>query len=152
MKYQLKIAEKRFTVEIGQIEAGSYQVDVNGRTYAVSLADAVSPALEIAPRTPSLPPPEAQQPKAAQKAAAAAPAQAPAAGFGAGTVTAPIPGRILMIHVHGGDSVSAGQTVAVMEAMKMENNLTAAISGVVKEIRVQKGSEVATGDVVMVIA
>ena len=76
----------------------------------------------------------------------------PAAVMGAGTVTAPIPGLILRINVAVGDAVTAGQTVAVMEAMKMENNLTSAVSGTVQEIRVQKGSEVATGDVIMIIA
>jgi biotin carboxyl carrier protein len=67
-------------------------------------------------------------------------------------VAAPIPGLIVKINVAVGDSVTAGQTVAIMEAMKMENNLTCAVSGTVQEIRVQKGSEVATGDVIMIIA
>jgi len=47
--------------------------------------------------------------------------------------------------------VSAGQIVAVMEAMKMENNLIAQKDGVVQDIRVQKGTEVSTGDVIMII-
>ena len=62
---------------------------------------------------------------------------------------APIPGLIVEIKVHLGDKVQAGQSVAVMEAMKMENDLTSHVSGVVEEILVQKGTEVATGDVIL---
>jgi biotin carboxyl carrier protein len=57
----------------------------------------------------------------------------------------------LEVRVKVGDKVTAGQIVAVMEAMKMENNLIAQKDGVVKEIRVQKGTEVSTGDVIMII-
>jgi biotin carboxyl carrier protein len=64
---------------------------------------------------------------------------------------APIPGLILDIKVTVGESVVAGQSVATIEAMKMENSLTSTVSGTVKEIRVQKGAQVATGDVVMII-
>jgi biotin carboxyl carrier protein len=70
---------------------------------------------------------------------------------GTEVVVAPIPGLILDIKVAAGDSVSAGQVVAVMEAMKMENNLVSNVSGTVQEIRVQKGAEVSTGDVIMLI-
>ena len=68
-----------------------------------------------------------------------------------GTLQAPIPGTIMAILVEVGDAVGAGQVVAIMEAMKMENNLVSRVAGTVREIRVQKGAEVATGDVVMVI-
>jgi biotin carboxyl carrier protein len=64
---------------------------------------------------------------------------------------APIPGIILQILVQPGDPVKAGQIVAVMEAMKMENNLAAETTGTVREVRVEKGSEVSTGDVIMII-
>jgi biotin carboxyl carrier protein len=70
---------------------------------------------------------------------------------GDGAVLAPIPGRILDIKVQVGEAVQAGQTVATMEAMKMENNIVSNIDGTVQEIRVQKDSEVATGDVLMVV-
>jgi biotin carboxyl carrier protein len=67
-------------------------------------------------------------------------------------VLAPIPGQILDIKIRVGETVQAGQTVATMEAMKMENNIVSNIDGTVQEIRVQKDSEVATGDVIMVVA
>ena len=71
------------------------------------------------------------------------------AASGDGMVRAPIPGLILEVSVRVGEKVQQGQVVAVMEAMKMENNLTAHRSGEVKEILVQKGSEVATGDSIL---
>jgi len=66
-------------------------------------------------------------------------------------VVAPIPGLILQIKVKVGDAVSAGQVVAVLEAMKMENNISSHISGTVTAVRAAEGSNVTTGDVIMVI-
>ena len=150
MKYQLKIDDKQFTVDIGEIQAGCIQVNVNGRPYTVSIEEGLPPIPEAQPPRPS-PPPAAQQTAGIPKALSAAAALKPVCVSGAGTLVAPIPGLILKINVAVGDAVAVGQTVAVMEAMKMENNLTSAISGVVQQIRVQKGAEVATGDVIMVI-
>jgi biotin carboxyl carrier protein len=70
---------------------------------------------------------------------------------GDGVIVAQIPGRILVVHVSVGDAVKKGETVAIMEAMKMENNVLATRDGIVKEVNIQKDSEVATGDVMMVI-
>ncbi len=78
--------------------------------------------------------------------AAAAPAMACT-----GAVVAPIPGKIIQINVRVGEKVTAGQVVALMEAMKMENNLLSPMDGVVREIRAGKDADVATGDVVMII-
>ena len=151
MKYQLKIDDKPFTVDIGDIEAGCVQVNVNGRPYMVSIEADQAPVPEAQPMRPS-PPPAAQQAAGVPKAQSAAAPLKPVSVSGTGALVAPIPGLILKVNVAVGDAVAAGQTVAVMEAMKMENNLTSAVSGVVQDIRVQKGSEVATGDVIMVIA
>ena len=59
---------------------------------------------------------------------------------------------ILEITVKPGDPVKAGQVVAVMEAMKMENRLITTVDGTVKEIRLAKGAHVSTGDVIMIVA
>jgi biotin carboxyl carrier protein len=137
MTYQLKIEDKDFIVDIGEVKAGSVQVVVNGRSYDVLIE---SPA--------GMPP----QPVSAapERVTPAAPVQVkPVSSATADTVTAPIPGLILDIKVRQGESVSAGQIVATMEAMKMENNLTTSVSGVVQEILVQKGAEVSTGQVIM---
>jgi acetyl-CoA/propionyl-CoA carboxylase biotin carboxyl carrier protein len=63
----------------------------------------------------------------------------------------PMQGTIVKVLVSEGDEVEAGQTVCVLEAMKMENNITADKSGTVKEIKVTAGQSVGSGDVVVVI-
>lgn len=66
-------------------------------------------------------------------------------------VKAMLPGTITKILVSPGDKVSAGDTLLILEAMKMENEIIALSSGVVKEIKVSKGQRVETGDVLVVI-
>ncbi|MDE7123786.1 MAG: biotin/lipoyl-binding protein, partial [Alistipes sp.] len=75
-------------------------------------------------------------------------AAAPAAGAG---VKCPLPGTVLSINVKVGDTVAAGQTLMVLEAMKMENNIDADRAGVVKQILVQQGATVMEGDNLIVI-
>ncbi|GCE47423.1 biotin-dependent enzyme [Thermosporothrix hazakensis] len=75
-----------------------------------------------------------------------------AAGTGTAEVTAPMPGLVVGLPVAVGDHIEEGQTVAVLEAMKMENDLTAPLTGKVTEIRVQKGQTVDQGDILVVIA
>ena len=72
-------------------------------------------------------------------------------GGGSGEVAVPMQGTIVKVLVAVGDSVEAGQAVTVLEAMKMENNITAETAGTVKEIRVKPGDAVGAGDVVVVI-
>ena len=66
-------------------------------------------------------------------------------------VTAPLPGRIIELKVKVGDAVKAGQEVAVLEAMKMENAITSDFAGTVKQILVRQGQTVATDAVLMEI-
>jgi acetyl-CoA/propionyl-CoA carboxylase biotin carboxyl carrier protein len=73
------------------------------------------------------------------------------AGAGTGDVTVPMQGTIVKVLVAEGDSVDVGQTVCVLEAMKMENNITAEKAGTIKELRVEAGQSVGSGDVVAVI-
>ncbi|MHB8505659.1 MAG: ATP-binding protein, partial [Acidimicrobiales bacterium] len=72
-------------------------------------------------------------------------------GEGSGWVTVPMQGTIVKVLVSVGDEVEAGQAVVVLEAMKMENNITAEASGAVREVRVAPGDAVGAGDVVAVI-
>lgn len=71
---------------------------------------------------------------------------------GEAMVRAPMPGLVLGIPYKVGTAVERGQTVAILEAMKMENDLSAPIAGTIKEIRVSKGQTVNQGDVLVVIA
>lgn len=83
--------------------------------------------------------PAAAAPKAAPAAAAAAPAA------GAHTVDAPLPGTIKQVCVAVGQEIAAGDTVVVMEAMKMENNITAEFGGKVTAVKVAVGDQVQSG-------
>lgn len=106
-----------------------------------------------APRQAVQPAPPKQQLKAAPQPAPAAKPAAPkaAAASGAGSIKAPMPGLMIDIKVKVGDAVKIGQVVAIMEAMKMENDLPSTLNGTVKEVCVQKGAQVSTGDVLIVI-
>jgi len=77
--------------------------------------------------------------------------KAAAAGGGSGTVAVPMQGTIVKVLVAEGDAVEVGQTVCVLEAMKMENNVNAEKAGTVKEVRVAPGESVGPGDVICVI-
>jgi acetyl-CoA/propionyl-CoA/long-chain acyl-CoA carboxylase, biotin carboxylase, biotin carboxyl carrier protein len=76
---------------------------------------------------------------------------ASARAAGTGAVTVPMQGTIVKVLVSEGDEVEVGQTVCVLEAMKMENNIAADKSGTVKEVKVTAGQSVGSGDVVIVI-
>ena len=153
MHYQLAIEDRKYAVEIGAMEAGCVAVTVNDAVFQVNIENlaALASNTPAAPQAvPATPPPQAMSP--ARPAAAAAPAAAPqAAASGTGAVKAPIPGLILDIKVAVGDTVTAGQTVGIMEAMKMENNINSPMNGKVLEIRAAKGATVADGEVIMVI-
>ena len=108
---------------------------------------AAAPAMPAAPAAPAAPAPA---PAAAEKKAAA-PAPAPAADTSGTPLVAPMPGMIVKYDKKEGDTVSAGETVVILEAMKMENALAAPASGTVKAIKYASGDSVAKGDVLCVI-
>lgn len=121
-----------------------YNITVNGTTYEVVVEEVGGAA--SAPAAPVF-----SAPAAAPVAAPAAPkAQAPA-NAGATSVTAPMPGTILEIKVSQGQSVKKGDTVCVLEAMKMENDIPAPADGTVASINVQKGSSVNANDVIITL-
>jgi len=138
MKYSINIHQNLYEVEVAEIIGGVAQVFVNGESFRVHLEKHCVGTESVA-ATPT--PAPAPKPKASS---------APTAG-GSQTIAAPIPGLIIDLSVNVGDVVTAGQVVIVMEAMKMENNIIASVNGTVKEIRVAKGSQVATGDVLVII-
>jgi len=76
----------------------------------------------------------------------------PSAAAAPGSLTAPMPGSVVRVNVAAGASVRAGETLVVLEAMKMEHTVTSPIDGVVSELGVRPGDQVATGDVLVVVA
>ncbi len=98
--------------------------------------------------------PEATRGRRGAEEAAARPrpgASGSGGAAGSGTISAPMQGTIVKVLVAAGDAVEAGQSVLVLEAMKMENHITAEKSGTVQEVRVAEGDTVGTGDVLLVI-
>jgi biotin carboxyl carrier protein len=151
MAYRISIGKKKFEVDIGPIVDGRARVTVNGEPVDVVVDNFDEASAGIEPARIAQAPAPAPAKPARSAVSLLKPAQA-AFVAGSDALSAPIPGLILEVRVQVGATVVNGQVVAVMEAMKMANNLTAHKDGVVREIRVQKGSEVSTGDVIMTIS
>ena len=115
----------------------------------VNGGDKLVEVVSTATAAPAPAPVAAPKAAPAPAAAPAAPKAAPAAG--AKTVNAPLPGNIVKIVATVGQSVNAGDVLVVMEAMKMENNIVAENAGTVKNIFVQKGQTVQSGDALVEI-
>ena len=129
-----------------------YKVTLNNRVYEVEVEQGEAMLVNEY----ELAAPAAAAPAAAPVAVApaATPAAAPAAGaLAAGEViTSPMPGNILKINVAQGQHVNEGDVLIVLEAMKMENEISATKSGTVAQISVTKGAVVETGTPLVVIA
>lgn len=131
-----------------------YKVTLNGKTYEVEVE--VGKVVLLDEYEACAPAPAAASAAAAAPAAPAAPAAAPApapVALSAGEpVNAPMPGNILRIDVKEGDKVKAGQTLLILEAMKMENEIAAPKDGTVVQIATSKGAVVETGTPLIVLA
>lgn len=158
-EYKYKINGNEYSVAIIDLEGDKAAVEVNGVSYQVDILTegyttpaprpAAKPAVAPAPAPAAAPAAPAPAP---QPIAPAAPAAEPAAPAGKGTaVQSPLPGVILDIKVAVGDQVKAGQTVAILEAMKMENNINAECDGVITAIKVSKGDNILEGSDIVII-
>ena len=131
-----------------------FNVTVNGTAYDVEVNEVKAAAPAAAPKAAPAAAPKAA-PAAAPKAAPA-PAPAPAAAAapvpaGAETVKAPMPGKILSVAVSAGQAVKKGETLLILEAMKMQNEIAAPHDAVVSEVRVAANQTVSTGDDMVVL-
>ena len=156
-RYTLEVGGKPYVIDVQEVTADRYRVEVEGQEYEVRLSGdedlteaRISPEIVLAR-------------EAAQHLPQTAPAARPAAPFPAasspppgprpstdghivGALTAPMPGKILSVEVKVGDRVSRGQTVVILEAMKMKNAIKSPYDGVVLEIMVRAEQTVAYGD------
>ena len=138
-KYELTIKGKKFDVEVKDFGGATAKVAVNGNEYDV---DITYKGGEVVAFTPATPRPAAPRAAAAAAPVAAAPAAAPAGDVSGNNVVAPMPGLIMKVLVKVGDTVSAGQKVMTMEAMKMENDINTGTAGTVKAVLVKEGDNV----------
>lgn len=148
-KYQYKVQGVDYDVEIEEVEGNIAKVNVNGIPFEVELQQPINAAKHPTIVKPKVAAPAA--PAAAPAPKAAAPA-APAAAAGTGNaVKAPLPGTINGINVKVGDTVAVGDTLLVLEAMKMQNNIEAEYAGTVTAINVAVGDVVMEGSVLLTI-
>ena len=140
-EYKYNINGNKYDVAINEVKDTTAKVTVNGEEYTIEWEKPVEekPVVKV-------------QPVAAKPAAA--PAAKPAAATTAvdgHAIKTPLPGVIIDVKVNVGDTVAKGQTVVVLEAMKMENNINADRDGKVTAIQVTKGDTVADGAALIVL-
>ena len=139
-KFKFNIRGNSYNVEILNIEDNVAEIEVNGSTYQVEIEKAIKET-----KTPKL-----VRPKIIHSGGSVKTSK-PDAKKGVGFVKAPLPGTILELKVKVGDEVKVGDTLLIMEAMKMENNIKSDKAGKVSSIKVNNGESVLEGDVLVEI-
>lgn len=136
-QYNYKINGHDYAVTIESVSDSSAKVTVNGKAYDVELdKSAEENAAEESPRIYS----------PLHEKAQAAPQETRDC-----SLKSPLPGTIIAVKVKEGDQVKEGQTVAILEAMKMENEILAENDGIVESVNVEKGDSVLEGTVIATI-
>jgi glutaconyl-CoA/methylmalonyl-CoA decarboxylase subunit gamma len=159
-RYTLEVGGKPYVIDVQEVTADRFTVRVGEAEYEVrlssdaDLAEAlITPAMvstranHVAPAAPTTPvvrpaTPERTMPSPAQ-------ARTSTDGHVVGALTSPMPGKILSVEINHGDRVSRGQTLVILEAMKMKNAIKSPYDGVVLEIRVRPDQTVAHGDLLV---
>ncbi|MBQ2166807.1 MAG: biotin/lipoyl-binding protein [Bacteroidaceae bacterium] len=139
-EYKYKIKGVDYSVKINGVEDNIAKVEVNGVEFDVEMDKPIAQPKPVV-RAVAAPVKTVEAPKAAQEAVAQ----------GVTAVKAPLPGTVNDIKVTVGQAVKKGQTVVVLEAMKMENNIDAERDGKIAEVRVAKGDTVMEGAVLVTI-
>ncbi|MBP8758845.1 MAG: biotin/lipoyl-binding protein [Parabacteroides sp.] len=130
-----------YNVTVNNVEDNFAEVEVNGTPYKVQMDKPAKKQMVTLKRP-------AQAPTAANGAPLVA---RPAASSASGAIKSPLPGVILSIDCKVGDAVKRGQKIAVLEAMKMENNINADRDGKIIEVKVNKGDSVLEGADIVII-
>ena len=144
-EYKYKINGIKFNVLIDDPQDNKVHVEVNGVPYTVELDK--SPAVKPSAIKPVKKPEKAPRTETGKKVVA----QPTAPAAGGYKVKAPLPGTIMSIAVKVGDTVASGDTVCVLEAMKMENAIHTPKGGVVKQILVNVGDAVPQDGDIMIL-
>ena len=140
-KLNFNINGKHYEATITEVEHNVAEVELNGKKYTIDVERSEAVALP----TIATPRPVAAAPVAAAPAA-------PKAAAGANASVAPLPGSVVSVLVKAGDAVKAGQKLAVIEAMKMENEILAPADGTVKAVHCSAGQAVQQGDALIELA
>lgn len=151
-EYKIKVNGNDYAVSINDTDDKIAKVSVNGTEYNVELETSIS---SITTKTPKIVQTRAvNSAESMPQVKASAPTQRPtAAAAGSGNaLKSPLPGVILDIFVKEGDTVTVGQKLMVLEAMKMENNIESDYAGTVTKVTVSKGASVLEGDVLITIS
>ncbi len=133
-KFKFKIRGNKYEAVINSFEKNIVDIDINGTNYQVELEQEV-----VKPKTPKLVRSKVHTPKE----------DAQIKSKIGKLVKAPLPGTIFKMNVKIGDTVSAGDTLLIMEAMKMENNIQSQVDGKVKSIMVKEGDAVLQDDILL---
>ena len=155
-KYQYTVKGVDYEVEIQDIEGNIANVTVNGIPFEVEMKQPVKSGKQKVKLSEERRAEESEERRVkseesnSSSASAASTSSASTAGAGK-PVVAPLPGTINEIKVKVGDKVNAGDTVVILEAMKMQNNIEAETSGTITSINVNKGDAVMEGDTLVTI-
>ncbi len=136
-KYKFSVRGTKYSVEILNTEGKYIDLEVNGTRYKVELEKSFETK-----KTPKLirsavPPPKTREKKIPKKLSSKI------------SVKAPLAGNIVKVLVKEGDTVKEGQTLLIMEAMKMENNIQTEKAGIVKSVKVREGDSVLQDEVLI---
>lgn len=148
-EFSFKINGAEYKCAVEEIEAGLTEVTVNGKKYTVETEKPVAPAPKAAPKAA---PAAAPAPAAPKAAAPAAPKAAPAAAAAGAQVKSPLPGSVVKVCVNEGQDVKKGDTLLILESMKMENPILAEQDGKVAQVAVAAGQTVMQDDLLVVLA
>jgi biotin carboxyl carrier protein len=159
-RYTLEVGGKPYVIDVQEVTADRFTVQVGGETYEVRLSSdedlaetLITPAM-VSTRanhvTPAAPTTPVARPSMPERTMPSPPqVRTSTDGNVVGALTAPMPGKILSVEVSHGDRVSRGQTLVILEAMKMKNAIKSPYDGVVLEIRVRPDQTVAHGDLLV---
>ena len=141
-EYSFKINGNTYKVDVEKVEGNMATVSVNGTSYNVEIEHDITGPKPVKPVHIS--------PATYQATPQSAPVKITATGNDT-ALKSPLPGTVLEIKAKEGDTVTEGQTLMILEAMKMENNIDANRSGVITRIIKKQGDSVMEGDILLTI-